>query len=298
MATKPLPVKQEPDKTSIIENSAPEPRPEVSKTVTIDKDLQNSLASLAHKHVHVSYVIVGIAALLIVAMCVAGWYATKIYGMEVERAEAAQKAAAVSEQLIMQYKLQSDEEHQQFLAQLAANEAARRASAQRIANLENQIADLRTQLAKTLSNILAPGKTAREAYDDASAHYPTLKSPFASSKSAEGNEQLTFLVPDVQQFTAAKVRLDEADKELVIKDSQLGEAKSSLALFQADLNRSRSDYSALQQTYEQCDRTVKDKNVAIDKANRALHRGKWQRFRDGAIKVGLAVGGALIGHAL
>ncbi len=268
-----------------------------SLVTTIDKDALDSIHALAAKHVNVSYILVGLVALVLILGCFGGWVAVKVYDKEIQRAEAAEKLSAAAQAQLEQDKKESAAIIQQVNAQLAQDSAQRAADAAKIASLEQQIHDRDAAAQTTINNILASGKTAVQAYNDADAHYK-LKSPLVPGKDSTGNETLTFLIPDVQTFTATKVQADTSAADLVQKTTELSLANNSIVSLKADIQVGTAAFNALQKTEDQCEVTVADKNKTIAEYKKAATLSKWQKFKQGFEKIALGIGAGLVGYEI
>lgn len=263
----------------------------VSEHTQLQSQLMDQYHELSKKHVNVSYTLIGVIGLLVLVMCLGGWFATKIYEKEVERAMAAEKVANDAQALMQTYKTASDASMAAVQVQIAKNDAQRMADAAKIASLTQAIIDRDKQTATQVNQVLA-SKPAKDAYADAAAHYP-LKSPFVSDKDSAGNERLTLLVPDVQQMTAAKIEGDAAKANLADTTAQVNTLKLDNLTLKSDLNSGTAAFKDLQKTEAQCELTVKDKDDAIKKLNKTLVLTKWAKFKRGALKA-VEIGAALV----
>lgn len=266
---------------------APAPTTPTSPTsVSIDKELQDSLAALAHKHVTVSYTLVGVVVLMMLLCCGGGYLALKVYEKEVARAEADEKTMQQdkSDYMALNQKLQTT------LAQDAADRAA---WAQQEARLVQQV-NARNQVVNTqIVDVTKPGKSAEDAYADLHSAYkdnPTVESaPLSVSKDPSGEQEMTFPVPAVQQFTATKLDRDRLFDNLDSTSQELTLEKQSNVTLTTDLNNTKAAKDALQVTETQCETTVAAyKKVAV--------KSKFQKFLGGALKVVIFIGGVALGH--
>jgi predicted RND superfamily exporter protein len=282
-----------------------------SNHALIDKELQASLAALAHKHVTVSYVLIGVIVFVLLLGCGGAYIASKIYDKEIARAEAAEKQsnilqqqAAAAQQLMVQYKTESDAKTEQYTQQLEADKADRVRDAQTIASLQQQIQNRDAAAHQQETNVLAPGKSAQDAYNDLAGQFK-LTTPFTPEKDKAGNDRISFLTPDVQQFTAAKIEANTSKADLAATNSELDAAKHTNVTLTNDLGNAQAALGALTRTESQCEDTVKQKNATIDEKNKtiadykkAAGAGKWRKMLNGAEKVLLFVGGIYIGHKI
>ena len=278
----------------------------------IDKELQDSLASLAHKHVSVSYGLMGIILALFLVMGGAAYVANKFWERDVARAEAAEKRAdaaaaqaAESQKLMEQYKAQSDKITQQFNDTLQKDQELRAKDAQIIASLQQQIKARDAAAAQHKTELLAKDKTAQQAYDDVKSEYKDLKSPMAAGKDPAGNDTLTFVVPDVQEFSAAKSDadslsqdVDDLQKEDAAKDRQIASLTADLGLAQQTIAAQKTTIDQAVKTIGEKDAAIADKDTAIKEYKKAAKVGRWRRIGGWIVKVGLFAGGAYLGHAI
>jgi hypothetical protein len=270
--------------------------PQDSLSVQIDKDLQDSLSSLAHKHVTISYALMSVILFLILAMGLGGWFSLKLYDREIQRAEAAEKISDAARVQYQQDKQISDTVIAQATAQLQQDAQQRQQMAAQIATLQQQIKDRDATSLTTISAILN-AKTAQQAYADAAAHYK-LVSPFIPGKDTIGNETLTFQVKDVIDFTATKVDDDTKTADLIDTQKQLVTSTLEVKSLNADLNTGTAAFAALKQTADQCAVTEKADQATINDYKKAAKRTKWQKFYQGAEKVAIFTAGAFLGHKL
>lgn len=251
----------------------------------ISKDLQDSLADLAHKHVHVSYALIGIIVVVLAVGGVFAYFSNAAYERAMQRAEA-------SETLMQQYKAQSDSTIKQYQQALADNQAARAADTQKIMDLEKQIASQNAAAQIAIGNALKPGKSAQEAYGDLVGAYKGILNPALNlSKDTNGEQLLGFRVPEVQRFTADKIDLDNKTK---VTDQQVEELKTkdkTIASLNADLANGDAALTDLRKTDAQCQQTVADyKKVA--------KKSRFRKILDGFIKGAIFVAGVELGHKL
>jgi hypothetical protein len=250
----------------------------------IDKQLQDSLAALAHKHVTMSYALIGMLAFILLLCGVGAYFGAKVYDRELARAEAAEK-------LMEQFKQTSDSDRAAAQAQIERDELQRQQDAQQIANLQSQILNRDNKATTDIANVLKPGKSAQDAFSDLAAHYK-LQTPFTVSKNPNGPDQLlSFVTADVQTFTATKIHDDEMTGDNRDKDAQLAKKDDSIRSLNDDLAKGKTAYDALLKTDQQCQKTVDDyKKVA--------KKSKFRVMLDHAKEVLLFAGGVYLGHKL
>lgn len=246
----------------------------------ISNDLQASLADLAHKHVHVSYALIGVIVCVLALGGVFAFYSNKSYEKAMERAEAAEK------QMLL-YKQQSDDSNKQFQSQLATDQAQRAADTQKIMDLESKISAQQAAANAAIGNALKPGKSAQEAFTDLSGAYKGVLAPALNlSKDDKGEQLLGFRVPEVQRFTADKIDLDSTKNVLSEKQQELVTKDGTIVSLNKDLKAASDNYSALSTTELKCEETVKAyKAVAV--------KTRWQKIWAGT-KKGLEIGAAIL----
>ena len=263
----------------------PTPTPAQLLADSIPNDVHQALMqqtqSLAHKHVTVSYLL--IAVLLFVLSCggVGAYFAAKWVDRALARAEK-------SEQLYLADKKVSDQAISDLKGQLADSEKARAASDQKIADLQKSITSIQTNANNQIQNALKPGKTASEAYADVKSVYKDkISTPVTIVESPDKTEQLlAFRVPDVQQFTAAKID-DDAQKLIVIaKDGVIAEKQTQIDGLKSDLAKSNDALGKLQVTEAQ-------EHDALEKYKKVAKKTKWQKIL-GGMKTGVEIGGAIV----
>jgi hypothetical protein len=270
MATPPVIPSPEPLKAGVL---LPEDHSHISN------DLQASLASLAHKHVTLTYAVIGVLVFVLICGGGGAYFAAKWVDRALARAEK-------SEELYKADKVVSDKAIADLKTQLATSEAARAADEQKYADLAKQIANNNANAGRKEQEILKPGKTASQAYADLAGEYK-LSSPLNIVESPDKTEQeLVLRIPDVQQFSATKVDDDNAHVTIGLQTEQITTKQGEITSLNGDLLASKDALTKLQTTDNQCqDALKKYKTVAkVSRFKKILH---------GAIK-GIEIGGALV----
>lgn len=269
--------------------TATPPAPPLPTITHLDKDLADTLGSLAHRHAHISFLLIGVIVVILGIGGVFAYYSNKSY-------EAAMARAEKAEQVMLQYKDQSDKQIKDFQDKLTANDAARAADAQKILDLENQIRSQNAATQAAMDKALKPGKSAQEAFSDLSGAYKGVIQPSLNlSKDPSGEQLLGFRVPEVQRFTADKLDLDNKTRVLGQQQTELVTKDNTIKTLNGDLTNSKNALAALQKTEDKCEDTVKAYKTVAKKT-------RWQKIW-GGMKKGIAIGGALalgyeIGHKL
>ena len=265
----------------------PVPAPTIMNT--IDKDLQDSLASLAHKHVTVTYVLIGVLVFVLALGGVGAYIGVKWVDASLARAEA-------SEKLTAQYKTQYDALNLTYQNELAAHAADRAADAQKQAALISSMSNVNQKADTSIAKVLTPGKTATEAFADLKDAYkgtPSIGNLTlnVSKDSASGEQLLTFTVPEVQQVTATKLDRDRLTSNLDNVNQQLTLEKDKTTTLTSDLTNLQTAHTALIKTETQCETTVADYKKVVKPSKFKIVLGY-------ALKGALFAGGIVIGHRL
>jgi septal ring factor EnvC (AmiA/AmiB activator) len=245
----------------------------------INDELQAQLASLAHRHVNVSYTLIGVLVLILTFGGVGAYFAAKWVDRSLARAEKV-------EELYKQERATADQAVTDLKKQLADSQTAQAAAQKKIEDMQSQISSNNQKAAAQKEEILKPGKTASEAYADAANHYK-LTSPLDITQSADKTEQLlAFRIPDVQRFTATKVDLDTANANSVLKDQQLGQKDVQITNLKNDVAKSNDALTKMTAADDKCE-------IALQDYKKIAKRTKFQKILHGAW-TGLKIGGALI----
>ncbi len=130
---------------------------------------------------------------------------------------------------------------------------------------------------KRVAEVLAPSRPAEQVRQDLQSAYSF------GPLTVEGN-LFTFDTPQVQQFVATKVDRDRLAENLKDTQGQLHDEQEKVNILEANLGEAQG--------------SLKEAQGVIDGYKKAAKKSKWQRFFDGAKKVGLFVGGIAIGKAL
>lgn len=257
----------------------------------ISNDLQESLASLAHKHVHVSYAIIGVLGLVLILCGIGAYFGEKSWEKAMDRAEAAEKEMVADRT-----------QYQQVLAgyqkQLDINNAQIQADQLREADLLNQIKNRDAQANANIGNVLKPGKTAQDAYADLVAAYKDIKGPDGhppvlslnvSKDPVSGEQLLTFGVPAVQTFSATALAQKRDSADLSQTKEALGVEQHKNSLLADNLLGAQNSLTALQKTETQCELTV-------EAYKKVAKKSRFKKILAGAEKVAIFVGGVYLGH--
>lgn len=236
---------------------------------TITAAAQSEVAALAHRHLTLTYGLIGTVILLLVLMGFGGYLGLKSFDAALARQDA------------------KDQQYQQdrriFMDTLAAHDAERTADATKIAQLEAQIAHRDAQpLPKPVQEGLKPDATAKQAADALGIVYSATPSFGTPQATPDGKVALT--VPEAQQIIQDKYSLTKSQGDLTDQKSINSLLNSANASLTTDLN-SCKDLN----TKAQAD---------IAGYKKLAKRSKFRRFLDGAEKVAIFAAGAYVGHKL
>lgn len=252
----------------------------------ISQDLESALASLAQKHVTISYTLVGVIVVILILVGVGAYFGNKSWQAAMSRAEASEKQMDADRTQYQQTLAQMQKQIDQNNAQIQQDQV-------REAQLVAQISQRDKQADTQISNVLQPGKTATDAFSDlASAYKGVVSLTQDIVKDPTGAEQfLAFPVPAVQQFTAAELSDQRDSKDLADTKSELSDEQDKSAKLTDSLNQTTASLTALQTTEKACEATVTNyKKVA--------KKSRFRRIMGGVEKVGLFAAGVFIGHKL
>jgi hypothetical protein len=248
---------------------ATNPVPQPLTTTQLLSDLHGEFANIAHRTVTFSY---GVLAVLVLVLGMAGagaYMGLKSFDKLMTRADA--------QNVQYQTALAS------FQTTLAQHDAARAVAEAKVEQLEAQIAHRNTAPPPpAIQEALKPGS-------DAQTLANGLKMSF--------NALLGFGEPIPQG--EAGVLLNRQQTQLVIESNEQGK-KDSADLKDEVLIAGIEKQSNLLLTNDlaQCRDLQTESSKVIASYKKLAERTKWQRFVQGAEKVGILVAGGIIGHAL
>lgn len=261
---------------------------------SIPQEVHNALLTqyqtLAHKHVTISYTLIGILALVLVGGGFGAFFAAKWVDRALARAEK-------SEQLYLADKKVSDQAIADLKTQLADSEKARAAAEQKAADLQKQANTIAAVSNQQQQQVLKPGKTASEAYADAKAAYgAAISTPINIVESPDKTEQmLAFRIPDIQQMTATKID-DTAQKQIVVVKDGI------IATKQGEIDGLKKDLATSQDALGKLQTTEKQEHDALEKYKSVAKKSKFKRilggFWKGTQTVAIAVAAFELGHKL
>lgn len=231
--------------------------------------VQSELATLAHKHVTVTYALIATLVVVMGLVAFGGWLGLKGYEAQLAKAQA-------TEQVYIQ-------DRAQWQAQVVKDDAQRQAQALQIAQLQAQIAHRDAQpLPKAVQAGLAPNADANTVATAVSVAYSNVPS-FGQATSTPGG-QIALSVPQAQAVVVSKESGDKAVSDLADERTIVGLQTGTIGTLTSDLNGCKSTLSEAQKT--------------IDGYKKAAVKSKWRKFLDGAEKAGLFIGGVAIGRKI
>jgi hypothetical protein len=240
--------------------SSPPVAPDASKY------LANIVDSMHAHSVKVSYFLVGIIVLVLGLATVGGYLGVQAFNRAEARADA--QAALY---------------HQDSLAwqeNLKQSEAAREASAEQVASLEAQIAKRDAKpLPVPIQAGLKPDATIQTVITALQTAYGPSMVP---TSTPDGNVALS--VPNAQQTIQARVDADRLKADLDDEKAVVSLQTGSISSLNNNLN--------------QCISLNTEAKKTITDYQKAAGRTRFQKFLNGAEKVGLLIAGGVIGHSL
>jgi len=247
----------------------------------IQSEIQSEVSALAHRHVTLSYSILGVLVLALVLAGLGGWLSIKGYERALQRAEAAE---AVSKQ----HEADFNEKYKALSDLLAQHEADRAKEQEQQNKLLSQIATRASQPVPTVIQTgLRPDATAQDARNAIAAVTSAAGKPV--SPEVTPDQKVAVNVPESQQlisllYEGNAAKLDLRDTKMLFTLEQT--KNSSLS---NDLTQCRASVKAGKVTIAADDKTIAD-------YKKAATRSRFRKFLDGAEKVALLLGGVAIGH--
>lgn len=243
--------------------------PPVSSDIAI---LQAQFSSLAHKHLTVSYTLVGIIVLILALAGGGGYLALRAFDAQLARAEAREASYDVDRKAFVDH-LAAD------AADRTRNQAAQVVLARNISNRDTK-ADQAIQVAvKPDASLESTASALTDAYSDVVGFGHVDVLPDSTTLHGAGIELAGH---QAQQIVAYKIDRDRLSADL-------GDLRTSYTLEQAS-------NTSLSNDLVQCkDLSVKAEAV-IAGYKKIAKRGKFRVFLGGAEKVLLVAGGMYLGH--
>lgn len=257
--------------------------------VQIDKELQDSLANLAAKHVTVSYTLVGILLVVLCFGAFGAYFAAKWVDKEVAQAQSAEK-------LFNQEQQTATMANQQYQQELASHNADRIQWAAQQVQLVQAYSTHNQVVTQQIKQVTQAGKSAQDAFADIHDAYKdnltvSSASPQVSVDPASGEQMLAFPVSVVQQFTATKLDDDLQTANVANLDQQLSLEKQTNSTLTTDIAASQDDLTKQKAATQAC-------SVALNDYKKVVVVSKFKKIMSGALKGVLFAGGIVIGHYL
>lgn len=258
MSTQPIPV--------VVNNSTPP-----ATTLTAEQQaqlyLQQQFSALAHKHVTVSYTVIGVLVLVLALAGVGGWLALKFADKQIERAEAAEQ--------------RFEQSTKDLQTQLAASQTQRAADSAKQDVIVKVVHDTDAATDTKIQDVTKPGVTATQAVSDLDSAYHGGLNLSGTPVTADG---ASFSTPTVQQFTATKLDRDRLSTDLTN--------------YQGLLTIEQDKTKSLTTDLTSCQAVVKKGQDAVKEDKKAIVVTKWKKFLNGAKETVIVVGSIVAGVEL
>lgn len=251
--------------------------------VTPAQYAESEVSALAHRHVTLTYSILGVLVLTLALAAFGGWLSIRGYERALQRAEAAEAVSKQREDAFnVQFKAFQDQ---------IAKDAADRAQAQ--AQQDALIAKITTRDKQPVPVVIQTGlkadATAEDAKNALGAVFSTPVAPVAPTVTSDGKVAVT--VKEAQEITSAGFDGQRAEADLRDTVSLYTLEKTKTTSLSNDLNQCQAGLTEAKATVKAQDTTIAD-------FKKAAKRSRFQKFLSGAEKALLLVGGIYIGHKL
>jgi len=243
--------------------------PQVTKVGDIEVAVQSELSMLAHKHVHLSFALVGVLVLIIGLACFGGWLGLRSYEAQVARAEAAEA--------------RYDQDRKDLTALLSEHEVQRTQDAKAEAQLLAQIVKRDKQApSPVIQTGLKPDANADQASRAVTEAFKANPDFGGTSPQADGNIGYTVNQTQIVIDTAIErdhLRLDLGDEQKAFDIQRESNISLTNDLHQCVTNKAEAD-------------------KVIAQYKKAAKKSRFKRFLSGAEKALLFAGGVYVGHLL
>jgi hypothetical protein len=229
--------------------------------------LQQQLSALAHKHVSVSYTLIGVLVVVLGLAGLGGWLALKFADKQIARAEATEQ--------------RFEQAQKDFQTQLATNTAQRAADTQQQGVIV-KVVDTRDKSTDAKIQYVLQPKTPQQALTDLNEAYTGTVDFSNTPVTPDG--LLSFRVNAVQQFSATKIDRDRLSADLSSYKGLLNLEQNKTTTLTADLTKSETTLAACQLT--------------VTAYKKAATLSKFRKFLNGAEKAGLLMLGAVAGYEI
>jgi len=249
--------------------------------------VQSEVAALAHKHVTVTYAVLGwalgVILLLLAVGSLGGYFGFKSWQKAMDKAE-------VQEQRFEQ----RDQQYQQailaFQKQLDADTAERQQASQKQAELQARIDQRASQpLPKPVADGLKPDATAQEAGNALGAIFTRPNAPVVPMATPEGKVAVS--VKEAQEI--ASLGLDGQRSAANLQDET-----GLYTLEKAKSTSLSNDLTSCQGTLTQSQADLKEAKLTIADYKKVAKKSKWQRIWGGVKDYGLPVAAFILGSRL
>jgi hypothetical protein len=234
--------------------------------------LQAQFAALAHRHITVSYTLVGVIVLVLALAGVGGWLGLRAFDAQLARMEAREAAY--------------DAERKQFTDLLVADAAQRSQIEAKQTTIEHTVTTRDDQADQAIQAAVKPDASLESIASGLAASYsdvvgfgvvsvlPAYDDQHGAAIALEGHQ--------AQQVTAYKIDRDRLSADLI-------DVRTSYTLEQ-------TQNSSLTKDLAQCNDLNTKANGVIDGYKSLAKRSRKQKFLSGAAKVLLLAGGIVLGH--
>lgn len=228
----------------------------------LKQDAAAYISALSHRNVTLNYAVVGVLMVVLAVCGLGGFFAYSLYQKQLARAEAQEQ--------------RYDADRKVLTDQLAQTKTVVAADAKAQAVIVKVVHDRDASADKQIAAVTAPGKSPVDAITDLNAAYKgTLPAQITP------DAQLAFPIPTVQTFTATKLDRDRLDADLGASENLLKLEKDKTTRLAADLTTSAA--------------TLKDAQKTIADYKHVAEKSGFHKFMGGVAKVGIFVGGVLLG---
>jgi hypothetical protein len=226
------------------------------------------ITELGHRHVTLSYTVIGVLVLVLLLCGVGGYIGLRSYEAQMQRAEVLEKRYL--------------DDRKTLEDQLTKSVEQRAADTQKQSVIVKVVHDRDTTTDAHIAAVTAPGKAPLDALRDLSEAYKGTIPVSPLAVTTDG--QLVFPVLTVQGFTGTKLDRDRLDADLTAEKTLFSLEQGKTTTLTADL--------------VQCKKTVDDAKPAIDAYKKIAKHSKLKKFFGGAAKVGIFLAGVYAGRKL
>lgn len=245
--------------------------------------VQSEISALAHKHVHLSFAILGVLIVALGVACLGGYMGLRGYERALARAEAAEQRFE-----------QKDQQYQTMIAdfqkQITADAQERQQASAKQEQLQAQInARVSAPVPPVVQTGLKPDATAQEAGNALGAVFTKPDAPVVPMATPDGKVALT--VKESQEVASQGL-----DYQRITLDWQ-----DEISLYNLEVSKSTSlskDLQSCQDTVTASQADLKDAKATIAAYKKAAVRSKWQKMWQGFKTYGVPVIAFALGRKL